>query len=105
MKVLIDMNLSPEWAPFLSGRYIEAIHWSELGAPDATDRVIMACARASDCIGLTQDLDFGAILAVTGAMKPRSSRSGQTTSRQRSLAIRSSLRLLRSKPSLPPVPW
>lgn len=70
MKLLIDMNLSPEWIAFLGERHIEAVHWSLLGAADAADRVLMAYAREKDLVVLTSDLDFGTILAVTGAAKP-----------------------------------
>jgi hypothetical protein len=35
MKVLVDMNLSPTWAPFLKGEGIEAVHWSAVGDPRA----------------------------------------------------------------------
>ena len=31
MKVLIDMNLSPEWVGFLEREGHQAIHWSEVG--------------------------------------------------------------------------
>jgi predicted nuclease of predicted toxin-antitoxin system len=31
MKILIDMNLSPNWAGFLKGVGIEALHWSDVG--------------------------------------------------------------------------
>jgi len=32
MKLLIDMNLSPDWVQFLSGTGVESIHWSAIGA-------------------------------------------------------------------------
>lgn len=31
MKILIDMNLSPNWVGFLKGAGVEALHWSEVG--------------------------------------------------------------------------
>jgi predicted nuclease of predicted toxin-antitoxin system len=34
-KVLVDMNLSPEWVPLLIGCGFEAIHWSTVGNPRA----------------------------------------------------------------------
>jgi predicted nuclease of predicted toxin-antitoxin system len=40
MKLLIDMNLSPDWVPVLSAVGIEAIHWSTVGDPRAPDRTI-----------------------------------------------------------------
>ncbi len=41
MKLLIDMNLSPRWVEALAVEGIEAVHWSAIGAPDATDTEIM----------------------------------------------------------------
>jgi predicted nuclease of predicted toxin-antitoxin system len=70
MKVLIDMNLSPRWLPFLKEAAIEAAHWSEVGAGDAPDLEILAYAAAHDYVVLTHDLDFAAILAATHGQKP-----------------------------------
>ena len=63
MKLLVDMNLSPRWIPFLLDAGREAVHWSTVGRADATDSEIMAFAAANDYVVLTNDLDFGAILA------------------------------------------
>ncbi|MDR2173260.1 MAG: DUF5615 family PIN-like protein [Burkholderiales bacterium] len=70
MKLLVDMNLSPRWVDVLADTGIEAVHWSALGAYNATDSEIMAYASANDCVVLTHDLDFGAILAATHREKP-----------------------------------
>jgi predicted nuclease of predicted toxin-antitoxin system len=70
VKLLVDMNLSPRWIAVLADAGIEAMHWSTLGANDAPDSVIMAYASANDCIVLTHDLDFSAILAATHGEKP-----------------------------------
>jgi predicted nuclease of predicted toxin-antitoxin system len=70
VKLLIDMNLSPRWVELLLAAGIEATHWSELGARDAPDSVILAFARDNDYLILTSDLDFNAILAATGGAKP-----------------------------------
>jgi predicted nuclease of predicted toxin-antitoxin system len=70
MKVLVDMNLSPRWARFLSEAGIEAAHWSDLGAGNAPDVEIMAFAKAHGHVVLTHDLDFSAILAATHGEKP-----------------------------------
>jgi len=43
----------------------EAAHWSTLGANNAPDAEIMACARAHDYVVVTHDLDFNTILAAT----------------------------------------
>ncbi|HTT83231.1 MAG TPA: DUF5615 family PIN-like protein [Rhizomicrobium sp.] len=70
MKILIDMNLSPAWATFLSTANIPATHWSEIGPVDAADRVLLAFAAEHGFIVLTHDLDLGAILAVSRGSKP-----------------------------------
>ena len=70
MKVIVDMNLSPGWAGFLTGNGIEAIHWSSIGSPDAPDSEIMIYAKTYDFTILTNDLDFGYILAITHGKKP-----------------------------------
>lgn len=70
MKLLVDMNLSPKWAGFLASAGFETIHWSSLGAADASDAEIMRHARAGGYVVLTSDLDFGTILAVTHGGKP-----------------------------------
>jgi predicted nuclease of predicted toxin-antitoxin system len=41
MKLLVDMNLSPLWVPFLSGHGVEAVHWSSVGSPSAPDSEIL----------------------------------------------------------------
>lgn len=70
MKLLVDMNLSPRWVGLLADAGIDAQHWSTLGAGNAPDSEIMAYAKANDCVVLTHDLDFGAILAATLGSKP-----------------------------------
>ena len=70
MRVLLDMNLTPRWVRMLADAGIEAVHWSVLGANDAPDLEVMEYARVNDCVVLTHDLDFGAILAATQGEKP-----------------------------------
>ena len=70
MKLLVDMNLSPRWVGLLADAGIDAQHWSTLGAGNAPDSEIMAYAKANDCVVLTHDLDFGAILGATRGSKP-----------------------------------
>jgi len=45
MKILIDMNLSPDWTAPLRDAGFEADHWSHVGDPKASDRAIMSYAR------------------------------------------------------------
>jgi len=70
MKILIDMNLSPDWTAAFAAQNIESVHWSTVGDPRAEDTEIMEYARANDYIVFTHDLDFGTILALTQAENP-----------------------------------
>ena len=70
LKILIDMNLSPQWITILERNGWPAIHWSTVGDPRATDRVIMDWAQKNQYIVFTHDLDFGTLLAVTQAGSP-----------------------------------
>lgn len=70
MRLIVDMNLSPDWADFLNNAGFEANHWSAIGNAQAPDPVIMAYAYAQNSIILTNDLDFSAILAASGGAAP-----------------------------------
>lgn len=70
MKILIDMNLSPDWVTRFAARDIESIHWSSVGEPNAKDSEIMEFARGNGLIVFTHDLDFSAMLAATQAASP-----------------------------------
>ena len=71
MKILVDMNLSPDWVTVLTNHEIPAVHWSTVGDPRADDAVIMAWARTNNYTVFTHDLDFGGVLALTQAEGPR----------------------------------
>ena len=64
------MNLSPEWVPTLLARGWEAVHWSTVGDPRATDRAIMDWAAANQYVVFTHDLDFGTMLAHSHEVGP-----------------------------------
>lgn len=70
MKLLIDMNLTPRWVDVFVDAGFEAAHWSALGRAFAPDREIMDFAVANSYVVVTNDLDFGAILAMTNAARP-----------------------------------
>lgn len=70
MKILIDMNLSPDWVAAFASQGIESVHWSAVGDPRAEDTEIMAFARMGGYIVFTHDLDFGTMLALTQAESP-----------------------------------
>ena len=70
MKLLIDMNLPPEWVNVFEQHGLHAVHWREIGDPRASDTVIMAWARENEYVVFTRDLDFGTLLATTNAQGP-----------------------------------
>jgi predicted nuclease of predicted toxin-antitoxin system len=70
MKLLLDMNLSPDWVAFLADNGIEAVHWSTQGPATAPDTAIMAFAKTNDSVVLTHDPDSSAMLGVTHGEKP-----------------------------------
>lgn len=70
MKLLIDMNLTPDWVPVFTRQGWQALHWSTVGDPRAQDSVIMRWARENGYIVFTHDLDLGALLATTHAEGP-----------------------------------
>ena len=70
MKILIDMNLSPNLVPLLIIAGHEAVHWSNIGDPRAKDSEILNWARVNKYILLTHYSDFGAILAATKSESP-----------------------------------
>jgi len=63
-KLLLDMNLSPRLATLFRERGYEAVHWTEVGSPTAFDKDILQWASDNGWIVITNDLDFGAILAL-----------------------------------------
>lgn len=70
LNILIDMNLSAGWVPFLQSAGWTATHWSVVGDPKASDRTIMDWAEANGYLVFTHDLDFGTILALTHKTGP-----------------------------------
>ncbi|MCX6641064.1 MAG: DUF5615 family PIN-like protein [bacterium] len=70
MKILIDMNLSPDWVEVFNHEGWQSVHWRDVGNPQATDVEIMAWARTNGSIVFTNDLDFGLLLAMTHECGP-----------------------------------
>jgi predicted nuclease of predicted toxin-antitoxin system len=70
MKILIDMNLSPTWVPFLAMHGLDALHWSAVGEGSAPDSQILDYAAENGFVVFTHDLDFGALLAAHRARGP-----------------------------------
>jgi len=70
MKLVLDMNLTPDWVPVLKQAGHSAVHCSSVGSPSATDNEILTWARERQQVVFTHDLDFGAVLAATDADSP-----------------------------------
>jgi predicted nuclease of predicted toxin-antitoxin system len=70
MKLLIDMNLSPDWVKELEDSGWEAVHWQSIGEPDAKDSLILEWARNNGYTIFTHDLDFGTLLTYSQAQGP-----------------------------------
>jgi predicted nuclease of predicted toxin-antitoxin system len=70
VKILLDMNLSPAWAPVLNRAGFQCTHWRDIGDVAATDATIMLWARDNGYLVFTHDMDFGTLLATTRAAGP-----------------------------------
>jgi predicted nuclease of predicted toxin-antitoxin system len=70
MKILVDMNLSPDWVEVFARHGRNAVHWSTIGDSRAADPILMQWARENDYVVFTHDLDFGTTLALTQAESP-----------------------------------
>ncbi len=57
------MNLTMRWVRQLTDAGHDAVHWSSVGDPHASDTEICAYARERGIVVLTNDLDFPQILA------------------------------------------
>lgn len=64
------MKLSPRWVGVLADAGIEAVYRSTRGTNHTPDSQIMVYTRQHGFVVLTDDLDFGAILAATHGEKP-----------------------------------
>jgi predicted nuclease of predicted toxin-antitoxin system len=70
VKIVIDVNLSPRWVNALGQLGHEAVHWSSIGKLNAEDVTILEWVSNNGGVLLSCDLDFGTILAATGAHGP-----------------------------------
>ena len=70
MKLLLDACMPLEWAEFLRRNGHECLAWLDLGPPNASDTDIMAWAHKHGFVVLTNDLDFGKLLAFSRATHP-----------------------------------
>ncbi len=70
MRLLIDMNLSPDWVGVFRQQGWEAIHWSTIGDWHAPDHIVMNWANVNGYVVSTHDLDLASLLATTRAQGP-----------------------------------
>lgn len=70
MKFLADMGISPTTVAFLRQLGHDAVHLLDEGLGTLEDPAILTKARQEGRILLTHDLDFGDLLAASGAALP-----------------------------------
>ena len=70
MRLVVDMNLSGDWADALQQDGHDAVHWAAIGAESADDRVTLTWARENDAVVLTRDLDFAAAVSMLDLTSP-----------------------------------
>jgi predicted nuclease of predicted toxin-antitoxin system len=70
VKLIVDVNLSPDWVTQLNSAGHEAVHWSAIGPVDADDAEIVARADRDGAAILTRDLDFGAHVVLAKRTSP-----------------------------------
>jgi len=70
MKLLLDAGMPLEWADFLRLHNHECVAWLDIGPPNAPDSDIMTWAREPGFVVLTNDLDFGKLLAFSRITHP-----------------------------------
>lgn len=70
VKFLADMGISPRIVEFLQGLGHQASHLQQQGLHKLKDPEILKKARDEGCTLLTHDLDFGDLLAASGAELP-----------------------------------
>lgn len=70
MKFLADMGISPRTVDLLRTLGHDARHLMDENLERLSDRDVLAKAKREECILLTHDLDFGELLAASGAKLP-----------------------------------
>jgi predicted nuclease of predicted toxin-antitoxin system len=70
VKLLVDANLSPTVALRLREHGHDAIHVRDRGLQEADDDVILALAIEEDRVIVSEDTDFGALLARRRTLRP-----------------------------------
>lgn len=70
MRFLLDQPISWVVGKSLRAAGYEAVHASEIGLASASDDLILDRATKESCVVITQDTDFGTLLASSGKRLP-----------------------------------
>ncbi len=70
MRFLADMGISPKTVAFLQDLGHDALHLHAQGLDQSPDPIILEKARNEQRVLLTNDLDFGELIAAGGAKLP-----------------------------------
>jgi predicted nuclease of predicted toxin-antitoxin system len=70
VKLLLDANLSPRLTDLLKKQGVESVHVRERSLQDADDDSIFDFAAEGDYVLVSEDTDFGEILAHRNANRP-----------------------------------
>jgi len=70
VRLLVDQNIAARVADLLRRAGHDAVHVSELGLQRAEDDEILRVALAEDRVIVSEDTDFGTLLARAGARAP-----------------------------------
>lgn len=70
MRILADLRISPRTVEFLRSLGHEVVRVNEILPATAADKVIIDLAQSEGRTILTQDLDFSAIIALSGKRTP-----------------------------------
>ena len=70
IRLLADMNISPQTVTFLQQQGWDTVRVSEVLPATASDLEILEFARREERVVVTQDLDFSTLLALGGYNQP-----------------------------------
>jgi len=70
VRLLVDLNISPRTVALLRSVGHDVVRVNELIPPSATDAAIVDAARVASRTIITQDLDFSAIVVLSGRRRP-----------------------------------
>ncbi len=70
MRLLVDQNIARRVAALLCDAGHDAVHVADRGLSTAEDQTILEVARAEERVIVSEDTDFGALLAEAGSETP-----------------------------------